>query len=110
MKRIKSRPNLLAMPGVAKALLLKHIASLEPSPANPNVPFNSTTPTSLHNRVSVEPYQYKAYRRSDRQEIKTTDIYALSIAANGKRHSLPHFIVILNYIKMIERSAYMHQG
>lgn len=98
------------MRGVAKALLLKQIASLEPSPANPNIPFNSTTPTSLDNRASVEPHQYKVYRHSDRQEIKTTEIYALLIAANRQRHSMPHFIVILNYITMIERSAYMHQG
>jgi hypothetical protein len=96
--------------GVAKALLLQHIASLEPSPANPNVPFNSTTPTSLHNRASVEPHQYKVYHCSDRQEIKTTEIYALLIATVRQRHSLPLFIVLLNYITMIKRSAYMHQG
>ena len=110
MKRRKSQPNLLAVPGVAKALLLKHIASLEPSPANPNVPYNSTTPTSLHNWASVGPHQYKAYRGSDRQEIKATEIYALLIATTRQRPSMPHFIVILNYITMIERSAYMHQG
>jgi hypothetical protein len=96
--------------GVAKAPLLKHITSLEPSPANPNVPYNSTTPTSLHNRASVEPHQYKAYCCSYRQEIKATEIYALLIATNRQRHSLQLFIVILNYITMIKRSAYMHQG